>query len=64
VLTAYFLSHCFANNGKYNEIKVELVAPDGGPLTVLDQKRESRGPQKESGEGLTVAGKDGGSWVP
>ena len=26
------------NDGKYRKIKVELVAPDGGPLTVLDQK--------------------------
>ena len=25
-------------DGKYRKIKVELVAPDGGPLTVLDQK--------------------------
>jgi VWFA-related protein len=27
-----------ALDGKYHKIKVELVAPDGGPLTVLDQK--------------------------
>ena len=26
------------NDGKYHKIKVELVAPDGGPLTVVDQK--------------------------
>src|SRR5271154_2243418 len=26
------------NDGKFHKIKVELVAPDGGPLTVLDQK--------------------------
>jgi VWFA-related protein len=25
-------------DGKYRKIKVELVAPDGGPVTVLDQK--------------------------
>src|SRR6202165_3238784 len=25
-------------DGKYRKIKVELLAPDGGPLTVLDQK--------------------------
>ncbi len=25
-------------DGKYRKMKVELVAPDGGPLTVLDQK--------------------------
>jgi len=27
-----------ARDGKYRKLKVELVAPDGGPLTVLDQK--------------------------
>ncbi len=27
-----------ALDGKYRKIKVQLVAPDGGPLTVLDQK--------------------------
>ncbi len=27
-----------ALDGKFRKIKVELVAPDGGPLTVLDQK--------------------------
>jgi len=27
-----------SNDGKYRKIKVELVAPDGGPLTVNDQK--------------------------
>jgi VWFA-related protein len=27
-----------ALDGKYRKIKVEMVAPDGGPLTVLDQK--------------------------
>jgi VWFA-related protein len=27
-----------ALDGKYHKIKVELVAPDGGPLTVLNQK--------------------------
>lgn len=27
-----------AADGKYRKIKVELVAPDGGPLTVTDQK--------------------------
>jgi VWFA-related protein len=27
-----------ALDGKYRKIKVELVAPDGGPVTVLDQK--------------------------
>jgi len=27
-----------ARDGKFHKIKVELVAPDGGPLTVQDQK--------------------------
>jgi VWFA-related protein len=27
-----------ARDGKYRKVKVELVGPDGGPLTVLDQK--------------------------
>jgi VWFA-related protein len=29
-------------DGKYHKIKVELVAPDGGPLTVLDQNKKPR----------------------
>jgi hypothetical protein len=27
-----------AKDGKFHKVKVELVAPDGSPLTVLDQK--------------------------
>src|SRR5713101_8299369 len=37
----YSLSYSPANgakDGKFHKLKVELVAPDGGPLTVLDQK--------------------------
>ena len=37
----YTMTYSPANetpDGKYHKIKVELVAPDGGPLTVLDQK--------------------------
>jgi VWFA-related protein len=37
----YSMAYSPANettDGKYRKIKVELVAPDGGPLTVLDQK--------------------------
>jgi VWFA-related protein len=30
------------HDGKYRKIKVALVAPDGGPLTVLDQKGKKR----------------------
>jgi len=29
-------------DGKYHKIRVELVAPDGGPLTVLDQNGKKR----------------------
>lgn len=29
-------------DGKYHKVKVELVAPDGGPLTVLDQNKKQR----------------------
>lgn len=29
-------------DGKYHKIKVELIAPDGGPLTVLDQNGKKR----------------------
>jgi VWFA-related protein len=31
-----------ARDGKFRKIKVELVAPDGGPLTVLDQKKKKQ----------------------
>jgi VWFA-related protein len=37
----YSLSYTPANgasDGKFHKVKVELVAPDGGPLTVVDQK--------------------------
>jgi hypothetical protein len=37
----YSLSYTPTNqsqDGKFRKIKVELVAPDGGPLTVTDQK--------------------------
>ena len=37
----YSLSYSPTNrtrDGKYRKVKVELVGPDGGPLTVLDQK--------------------------
>ncbi len=27
-----------SQDGKYHKIKVELVAPDGGPMTVTNQK--------------------------
>lgn len=41
----YSLAYTPANakmDGKYHKIKVELVAPDGRPLTVLDQSKKKR----------------------
>src|SRR5437016_11854049 len=42
------------NDGKYRKIKVELVAPDGGPLTVLDQKGKKRKFQVYDRQGYTA----------
>jgi VWFA-related protein len=42
------------NDGKYRKIKVELVAPDGGPLTVLDQKGKKRKFQVYARQGYTA----------
>jgi VWFA-related protein len=43
-----------ARDGKYHKIKVELVAPDGGPLTVLDQKGKKQKYQVYAREGYTA----------
>ncbi len=40
-----------AKDGKFHKIKVELVAPDGGPLTVLDQKGKKQGHKVYAREG-------------
>ncbi len=40
-----------AKDGKFHKIKVELVAPDGGPLTVLDQKGKKQKYQVYAREG-------------
>lgn len=50
-----------ARDGKFHKVKIELVAPDGGPLTVVDQKgkkqktvvyaREGYQAPKENGSG-------------
>jgi len=40
-----------AKDGKFHKIKVELVAPDGGPLTVLDQKGKKQKFQVYAREG-------------
>ena len=41
----YSIAYTPANqnfDGKYRKIRVDLIAPDGGPLTVLDQKGKKR----------------------
>jgi len=41
-------------DGKYRKIKVELVADDGGPLTILDQKGKKRKFQVYARQGYTA----------
>jgi len=43
-----------ALDGKFHKIKVELVAPDGGPLTVVDQKGKKQKYQVYAREGYTA----------
>jgi len=43
-----------ARDGKYRKIKVELVAPDGGPLTVTDQKGKKMKFQVYARQGYTA----------
>lgn len=38
-------------DGKFHKVKVELVAPDGGPLTILDQKNKKQKYQIYAREG-------------
>jgi VWFA-related protein len=40
-----------AKDGKFHKVKVELVAPDGGPLTILDQKGKKQKGQVYAREG-------------
>ncbi len=40
-----------AKDGKFHKLKVELVAPDGGPLTVMDQKGKKQKFQVYAREG-------------
>jgi len=49
-----YISSSQKNDGKYRKIKVELVAPDGGPLTVLDQKGKKRKFQVYARQGYTA----------
>ena len=39
------------NDGKFHKVKVELVAPDGGPLTITDQKGKKQKYQIYAREG-------------
>jgi len=43
-----------AQDGKYRKIKVELLAPDGGPLTVMDQKGKKVKYQVYARQGYTA----------
>jgi VWFA-related protein len=43
-----------ARDGKFHKVKVELVAPDGGPLTILDQKGKKQKYQIYVREGYTA----------
>jgi VWFA-related protein len=53
----YSLTYTPSNHtpdGKYRKVKVELVAPDGGPLTVLDQKGKKQKIVVYAREGYTA----------
>jgi hypothetical protein len=57
----YSLSYSPANgakDGKFHKVKIELVAPDGGPLTVVDQKGKKQKYQVYARQGYqaTTAG--------
>src|SRR5438093_11498726 len=40
-----------AKDGKFHKVKVELVAPDGGPLSIVDQKGKKQKYQVYAREG-------------
>lgn len=44
-----------AKDGKFHKIKVELVAPDGGPLNIVDQKGKKQKYQVYAREGYQAA---------
>jgi VWFA-related protein len=53
----YSLSYSPTNrtrDGKFSKVKVELVAPDGSPLTVLDQKNKKQKYQVYAREGYVA----------
>jgi VWFA-related protein len=43
-----------ANDGKFHKVKVELVAPDGSPLVVMDQKNKKQKTVVYAREGYTA----------
>lgn len=43
-----------ASDGKFHKVKIELVAPDGGPLTIVDQKGKKQKYQVYAREGYTA----------
>jgi VWFA-related protein len=49
------------NDGKYHKIKVELVAPDGGPLTVVDQKGKKQKTVVYARQGYQASGVGAGA---
>ena len=61
-LTAYLRNHYSlsytpstgANDGKFHKVKVELVAPDGSPLSVTDQKGKKQKTVVYAREGYTA----------
>ena len=49
-----YISSNSNHDGKYRKLKVEVVADDGGPLTVLDQKGKKRKFQVYARQGYTA----------
>jgi hypothetical protein len=43
-----------ARDGKFRKVKIDLVAPDGGPLTVTDQKGKKQKYQVYAREGYSA----------
>ena len=43
-----------ARDGKFRKVKIELVAPDGSPLTVMDQKGKKQKYQLYAREGYNA----------
>jgi len=50
-----FIPSSGAKDGKFHKVKVELVAPDGGPLSVVDQKGKKQKYQVYAREGYVAS---------